>query len=253
MLGEQLQVAAKPAVPRPESEPKRRLSEVNGEARLGFKDAFRLQQSLLAPIEKRVLLSFARHTPDGIKPDHLTIIGLSGMLMAGICYAFASKWAPAILLVNACIAINWFGDSLDGTLARFRNKQRPRYGFYVDHIVDAFGTLFAVGGLALSGYITVMIAAGVLIAFFMLQIQVFLATYTIGTFRLSFFKLSPTELRVLLAVGNVVAFYRPMVTVFGEKHLLFDVGGVVTIGIMMFLLIGSAIRNTITLFRAERV
>jgi len=103
-----------------------------------FKTAQRQQTSLLAPLERVCLNWLARNMPPWVKPDHLTLLGLVAMLMAGACYAIARWWPAALLMVNICLAINWFGDSLDGTLARARNKQRPRYGFYVDHIIDAF-------------------------------------------------------------------------------------------------------------------
>jgi phosphatidylglycerophosphate synthase len=155
--------------------------------------------------------------------------------------------------VNLLLAFNWFGDSLDGTLARARNKQRPRYGFYVDHIVDAFGILFLVNGLALSGYMTWAVALALLVTYFMLSIDVYLATYTIGTFKLSFYKLSPTELRVVLAIGNIWAFAHPTTQVFSVSYLFFDVCAVVAIALMALTLITSVARNTITLYRAERV
>jgi phosphatidylglycerophosphate synthase len=119
--------------------------------------------------------------------------------------------ASGLLLVAVFLALNWLGDSLDGTLARVRNRQRPRYGFYVDHVVDAFGTLFLLAGLALSGYMSKPVAAALLTAYYMLSIEVYLATYAIGVFQLSFWKLSPTELRILLAIGNIALLYCPMV------------------------------------------
>jgi len=158
-----------------------------------------------------------------------------------------------LLLVNLCLAINWFGDSLDGTLARVRNKQRPRYGFYVDHIIDAFGILFVICGLAVSGYMSWLIALGVLVVYFMISIEVYLATYTIGTFKLSFFKISPTELRILLAIGNIRALVHPTARVLGERFLFFDIGAVITIVLMATVLIISVTRNSITLYRAEKV
>ena len=174
-------------------------------------------------------------------------------LAAGACYALAKQWPPALLIVNLCLAINWFGDSLDGTLARARNKQRPRYGFYVDHIIDAFGILAIICGLALSGYMTWTIALAVLVIYFMISIDVYLATYTIGTFKLSFYKFSPTELRILLAIGNIRAMSHPTARAFGERYLFFDIGAVVAIALMAVVLIVSVTRNTITLYRAERV
>lgn len=218
-----------------------------------FKNADRQQTSLLAPIERVCLNWLARNMPPWVKPDHLTLLGFAAMLIAGASYAFAGWWPPALLVVNLCLALNWFGDSLDGTLARARNKQRPRYGFYVDHIIDAFGIMFALVGLALSGLMSWNIALGVLVVYFMLSIDVYLATYTIGTFRISFYKFSPTELRILLAIGNFRAMSHPTTRIFGDRHLFFDVGAVVAIALMAVVLVVSVTRNTITLYRAEKV
>jgi phosphatidylglycerophosphate synthase len=218
-----------------------------------FKSAVRQQTSLLAPLERVCLSWLARNMPPWVKPDHLTLLGFGAMLAAGVCYALAKWWAPALLIVNLCLAVNWFGDSLDGTLARTRNKQRPRYGFYVDHIIDAFGILFIICGLALSGYMTWTIALAVLVVYFMISIDVYLATYTIGTFKLSFYKFSPTELRILLAIGNIRAISHPTTQAFGDRYLFFDVGAVVAMALMAVVLVVSVTRNTITLYRAERV
>ncbi|HYV05784.1 MAG TPA: CDP-alcohol phosphatidyltransferase family protein [Blastocatellia bacterium] len=218
-----------------------------------FKNATREQTSLLAPLERISLRWLARNMPAWVKSDHLTLLGFAAMFVAGVCYAVAQWWPAAFLIVNVCLAVNWFGDSLDGTLARYRNKQRPRYGFYVDHIIDAFGILFVLCGLAISGYMSWTIALATLVVYFMLSIDVYLATYTIGTFKLSFYKFSPTELRILLAIGNLRAMYRPTAHVFGERYLFFDIGAIVAIALMAAVLIVSVTRNTITLYRAERV
>ena len=157
------------------------------------------------------------------------------------------------LLVNLWLAVNWFGDSLDGTLARVRNRQRPRYGFYVDHIVDSFSALFLIVGLALSGYMAERTAMALLISFFLLAINTYLATYALGTFQLSFCKLSPTEVRILLAVGNAVAFFRPTVHVFGPPLRFFDVAGWVAVASMAVVLVVSVTHNTVKLYRNERI
>src|SRR4030095_10585569 len=218
-----------------------------------FKSAVRQQTSLLAPLERVCLKWLAEKLPLRIKPDHLTLLGFGAMLVAGGCYALAKWWAPALLIVNLCLAINWFGDSLDGTVARARNKQRPRYGFYVDHIIDAFGILFVICGMALSGFMSWTIALAMLVTYFLLSIDVYLATYTIGTFKLSFYKISPTELRILLAIGNIWVMSHPTTRAFGESYLFFDIGALVTISLMAVVLVISVTRNTITLYRAEWV
>ena len=219
----------------------------------GFQEAERAQVSLLAPLEKRALVWMARHAPAWVHPDHLTALGLLSLAGAGLSYWYARYDPLGLMLVIGFLCLNWLGDSLDGTLARVRNRQRPRYGFYVDHVIDAFGTFFLLAGLSQSGYMSEGIAAGLLIVYFMLSIEVYLATYTIGTFHLSFWKLSPTELRLLLMIGNVVLLYRPYVRLFGARCLLYDVGGAVGIAGMALMLLHAVVRHTVHLYRAERL
>src|SRR5207245_3463326 len=160
-----------------------------------------------------------------------------GMVLAGVCHSLACFSPLAIVGAVVFLGVNWFGDSLDGTLARVRNRQRPRYGFYVDHIVDSFGAIFLIGGLGMSGYMTGTIAMGVIIAYFLLAIEIYLATYTIGVFRLSFGVWGPTELRIVLGIGSLILLARPVVTVSGEQYLLCDVAGIVAIAGMTFIVI----------------
>jgi len=218
-----------------------------------FKDAQRAQTSLLAPIEKRVLVWMAERMPGWVNPDQLTVLGLVSLLSAGLSYWYARYEKAGLLLVILFLATNWFGDSLDGTLARVRNRLRPRYGFYVDHIVDAFGTFFLFGGLAASGYMNPWVAMGFLIAYFMISIEVYLATYTLGMFRLSHFKFSPTELRILLASGNIALYLLPSPMVLGGRYLLFDVGGVIAIAGVFVMLIRAVVQHTALLYLEETV
>jgi len=213
----------------------------------------RVQESLVAPAEHRALLWLAARTPQSIGPDHLTILGLVAQIGAGAGYALASITRIALLGVIACLALNWLGDSLDGTLARVRQRQRPRYGFYVDHMVDSFGALALMGGLALSGCMHPWIAIGLLIAFLMLSIQSYLATHALGEFRISFWRFGPTELRILLAAGNLALFWKPVVHLFGRPYRLFDVGGAIGLAGMAIMVIAFTIQNTIRLYREERI
>jgi phosphatidylglycerophosphate synthase len=218
-----------------------------------FREAKREQVSFLAPAEKKLLISMAYRTPYWINSDHLTALGLLSLLGAGLSYWYARYSHGGLALATVFLALNWLGDSLDGTLARVRNRQRPRYGFYVDHIVDAFGTFFLLGGLALSGYMSPTIAAGLLVVYFMLSIEVYLATYTLGTFHLSFWKFSPTELRILLAAGNLALFYTPIARMGGSDYRLFDVGGAVGVTGMAVMLIAAVIGHVRDLYRLERL
>jgi len=219
-----------------------------------FKAANRIHGSLSAAAEKRALLWMANRTPAWINSDHLTALGVIAQVGAGVAYAMArwNRWA--LLGVIACLALNWLGDSLDGTLARVRNQQRPRYGFYVDHMVDSFGALFLMGGLALSGYMHPAIAIALLIAFLLLSIQSYLATYTMGEFHLSFWRFGPTELRILLAIGNVALLHSPIVHLLGHgPYRLFDVGGVIGLAGMAVMLLWITAKNTLRLYREEPV
>jgi phosphatidylglycerophosphate synthase len=218
-----------------------------------FVPAVRIQQSLVASAEKRALIWLAQHTPAWINSDHLTLLGLVAQCLAGVCYALARLDPDALVVGVIFLALNWLGDSLDGTLARVRNRQRPRYGFYVDHITDSIAALFLMGGLALSGYVHPGIALAMLIAFFMLSIEAYLATYALGKFQLSYWKLGPTEIRILLALGNVALLRCPVVKVLGRQVLLFDLGGAIAVAGMGFMLIVSTIRHTAQLYRQERL
>src|SRR5262245_33586685 len=162
-----------------------------------FKSAIRQQESILAPLEKRVLTWLAGRMPPWINSDHLTLLGFLGMAGAGLSFYFARTSELALLAVIVCIAINWFGDSLDGTLARVRHRQRPRDDFSVDHMIDTFGALLLLGGLGLSVYRTGSVAFTLVVVYFMLSIELYLATHTTGVFRLSFGVWGPTELRLL--------------------------------------------------------
>src|SRR3954470_18338040 len=218
-----------------------------------FKNAVRVQESFLARAEKSALLWLAARMPSWVNSDHLTLLGLLALVAAGATYWLA-RWNRYWLLGGIVfLALNWFGDSLDGTLARFRNRQRPRYGFYVDHVVDAIGTFFLLGGMALSGIMSAPLTIGLLIAYLLLMIEVTLATYTIGVFQISFFKMSPTELRIALSIGNLFALANPIGHLFGRTFLLFDVGGVVGIVGMTFILLLSVVKNTRTLYIQERL
>ncbi|MFZ0771873.1 MAG: CDP-alcohol phosphatidyltransferase family protein [Candidatus Sulfotelmatobacter sp.] len=218
-----------------------------------FVPATRIQQSLIAAAEERVLIGLAMRTPAWINSDHLTLLGFVSQCLVGICYAL-SRLNPDMLVMGiVCLALNWLGDSLDGTLARVRNRQRPRYGFYVDHIADTIAAFFLAGGLAISGYVHPVIALGTLIAFLMLSIEAYLATYALGKFQLSHWKLGPTELRIVLAIGNLALLRNPVIKVLNRQVLLFDLGGLIAIAGMISMLIVSAIRHTARLYHEERI
>ena len=216
-----------------------------------FNEAQRNSTGLLTAVERRVLIALASRMPSAVNSDHLTALGVVSMLLVGICFALSARFPATLWGVVVFLALNWFGDSLDGTLARVRGHQRPRYGFYVDHVLDTFGALFVLGGLAISGHMTPIVAAGFLIAYYVLSIEIYLATYCVGKFQMSFWGWGPTELRILLAAGALTLFVKPIVTIAGTALPLFDVGGVVAIVGLIATAIVSAIGNTRRLYAAE--
>jgi len=208
-------------------------------------------RSVLASAEKRLLIWMAQRIPQAIHSDHLTSLALAAMALAGGAFA-AARWdRRALLLVVVALAINWFGDSLDGTLARVRRAERPRYGFYVDHVLDLVGATMLFGGLACSSFMSPAVALALLVAYLLVSGEVFLATAVKGVFRMSFAGVGPTELRILLAAGALALFGDPHVALGPLSLRLFDLGGLVAIGGLAVAFVVSTVRNTAALAVAE--
>lgn len=217
-----------------------------------FRNAQRVQESITARIERKALLWIAARLPLWVTSDQLTCLGLSAMLFGWGSYLLARWYRSGFLLATLSLALNWLGDSLDGTLARVRNQQRPRYGFYVDHVIDSIGAVLLMTGLAVSGCVDWRIATAMLVGFLLLSIESYLASYTLGVFRMSFWKFGPTEIRILLALGNLALWWNPQQTVFG-RFRLFDFGGVIASALMLAMFLASAARHTHQLYREEQV
>jgi archaetidylinositol phosphate synthase len=216
-------------------------------------EAERVHESILSSIEKKTLIWLAERMPAWVNSDHLTAVGFISLAAVGMSYWYSRHSKLGLAFAVVFLVLNWAGDSLDGTLARVRNRQRPRYGFYLDHVLDAFGSVFIFAGLALSGYMSERIAVGLLVAYLLLSIEVYLTTHTIGKFHLSFAAFSPTELRLLLIAGNVALLYKPLVQLAGKEYLLFDVGGAVGIVGLGTAAVWSAVKHGTFLYRSERL
>jgi archaetidylinositol phosphate synthase len=216
-----------------------------------FAAARRVNESLTASLEKRALHWMAERAPRWLTSDQLTVLGLSAQTGAGISYALSRYNRFALLLVIVCLVLNWLGDSMDGTLARVRRQQRPRYGFYVDHMVDIFGAVALMCGLGYSGYLHWGTAIAMLIAFLLLSGESYLATYTLSRFQLSQGIFGPTEIRILLIAGNLALLRSPYATLFGYRMLLFDLGGTIAAVCMFAMAVTVTIRHTAQLYRQE--
>lgn len=212
----------------------------------------RENHGLLADVERRALVWIAQRIPRRINSDHLSALGLSAMLGSGLSFAafVLTPWAAWGVVLS--LALNWFGDSLDGTLARVRGHQRPRYGYYVDHVIDLAGSTFLMAGLAVSGLMSPLIAAAMLAAYLLVSAETYLATHSSGVFRMSVLGFGPTELRILVAIGALRAAYQPWVSLGPLGTLrLFDVGAVIAVASLIVVFAVSAARNTKALYAAE--
>jgi archaetidylinositol phosphate synthase len=217
----------------------------------GFKSATRINRSLTARLEKRALEWMAARAPRWVTSDRLTLLGFAAQIACGACFAFASFDRRFLLGAVVCLALNWLGDSLDGTLARVRHIERPRFGFYVDHMADVFGSVALMLGLGCSGLLHPAVAIAMLLAFLVLAAESYLATYTLSRFQLSQGLFGPTEIRIVLAIGTLELMRSPWATILGHRFLLFDIGGSIAATIMFVMAVMVTVRHIAQLYREE--
>lgn len=212
----------------------------------------RNHRSVLAAAEKRALIWIAHRLPRWVTSDQLSALGLLSMAAAGLSFAALDATPWAALAVIASLTANWFGDSLDGTLARVRDQQRPRFGFYVDHVIDVTGTAMLIAGMAWSGRMDTTLALGAFCAYLMVSAESYLATHSLGVFNMSFLGVGPTELRILLAAGAVSVMNDPFVDAGPLAGVrLFDVSGTIAIAGLFGVFVFNACKHTLALYRAE--
>ncbi len=202
----------------------------------------RTAQFVLTRFEKWALPRLAARLPAPVLPDHLTVLGLVAASVIGVAYILSNRSPSWLWVANAAIVIHWFADSLDGTLARVRHIERPRYGFYLDHISDAYST-FAIGlGMGLSPFMLLGTSLAIVTAYLVLSINVYLETYIFGEFRYGYGGVGPTEVRILLIALNLTVLY--------ARGLPFDLFG---IGMTVFDIVGIAAALGMTGLLARRV
>lgn len=198
----------------------------------------RIQQNLLAVAERRLLTRLCSHMPAWVTPDLLTLLGVVGAVMTFAGYA-ASFWGPEwLLLAIAGYVVQWFGDSMDGSLARYRRIERPSYGYFIDHSCDGLVVLLILAGMGLSPFVTMDVAMIALAGYLLLSIHAYLSARVLGEFKLSYLAAGPTELRLVLIALTVMM----MILGFGPGMFApwsgFDifVGGVGAILILLFII-----------------
>jgi len=200
-----------------------------------------------------VLPRLAAALPARVMPDHMTALGLLASTGIAAAYVASNRSAAWLWAASALLVVQWFGDSLDGTLARVRKIERPRYGYYLDHLTDAYSTLAIGLGLGLSPYMLLAVGLAIAVAYLVLSINVYLETYVFGQFSFSYGRLGPTEVRLVLILLNTVAIGVGPVpfTLAGYGVTAFDVAGAAASAGMLALLSGRVVRNLRTLAAME--
>ncbi len=205
----------------------------------------RIQRNLLAVGERRLLTWLAERMPASVTPDRLTSVGFLGACTVSAGYAFSSWRIEWLWVVIAGFFINWFGDSLDGSLARFRKIERPTFGYFIDHSTDALGNLIIMVGLGLSPFVRLDVALFGLASYLLLSIHTFIAAKVVDEFRMSYMAGGPTELRLVLIAMTLCMFLLGPDTVLGTVFSPFDL----FIGGLGIILIGLFIGQTVATAR----
>lgn len=174
---------------------------------MNTKSHTRINETVLGPLERPALHWLAVHSPGWMNPDIYTVIGVAGSITILVGYILARSHPGYFWLATFGFLVNWYGDSMDGTLARYRHIERPIYGFFVDHTTDAIGQVLIFLGLGLSPYISFNIACLTLVAYLLISVLVYIRTYLVGEFKISYGKLGPTEVRVLAVLLNTAMFF----------------------------------------------
>jgi archaetidylinositol phosphate synthase len=216
-------------------------------------DAEREPNFLLAPLERRFLPWLAGRLPRWVLPDDMTALGVLAAFAVCAAYQLSNDSNAWLWAASALLAVQWVGDSLDGTLARVRGIQRPKYGYYLDHIVDAVATAAIGIGLGLSPYMLLSIGTLIVVGYLILSINVYLESMAFGRFRLGYGYLGPTEIRaILIALNTALALELGLDFRLLELNLtVFDLVGLAIVGAMLVLLVGRAFVNLRELAKQE--
>jgi len=205
----------------------------------------RINDILLGPMERPALRWLAAHMPAWVNPDILTGVGILGSVVIFFSYWLTNINANFLWLASLGLVINWFGDSLDGTLARYRKIERPKYGFFVDHTVDAVSTLLVVFGLGLSPYVKFEIACLALISFLLMSVLVYIRTYVDGVFKISYGKFGPTEVRLIIIIANTVVYFvgNPVVRLWIGAISIYDLIAGIVAALLAVIFVFSTIKQ----------
>ena len=227
------------------------MSEINNHRRVN--------DILLGPLERPTLNWLAAHMPAWVTPDTCTIVGMLGSLGVAASYMLTAYDRNFLWLASLGFVVNWLGDSLDGTLARYRRIERPIYGFFVDHTIDAFSVSVIILGLGLTPHISFNIACLVLITYLLLSVLVFVRTSAVGEFKISYGKLGPTEVRVIAVLLNAAMYFGGVQTSLATTGLPsqislnpYDLFLTVLALLLLYFFLATAVQETIRLAKENK-
>ena len=215
--------------------------------------AERTESFLLAVPEKRLLRWLARKLPAWVLPDDMTAIGVAAAIGVAVAYQLSNESLDWLWVASGLLVLQWLGDSLDGTLARVRGIERPTYGYYLDHLVDAIATAVIGIGLGLSPFMLLSVGTLIVVAYLILSINVYLESYAFNRFSIGYGKIGPTEIRlILIALNTALALQLGLdFRLAGLEMTVFDVVGIAIASVMIVLLVGRSLRNLRELARKE--
>ncbi|MDO9546021.1 MAG: CDP-alcohol phosphatidyltransferase family protein [Pelolinea sp.] len=219
-----------------------------------IKDHHRVNDILLGPLERPAIAWLVKHLPKWVTPDHLTFLGFLAAISIGVCYWLTNFDLRFIWLVNLGFIINWFGDSLDGSLARYRKIERPQYGFFIDHTVDTISEVFIFLGIGLSPLVNFDLACIALVSYLCMANLVYITTSVEGEFKISYGSLGPTEVRAIAIISNIVIFFIGNPTMklpFGEFSL-YNLILIAVICLLFFFFFYTTITQAIKFERIDR-
>ena len=219
-----------------------------------IEDHHRVNDILLGPIERPAIAWFVKHLPEWVTPDHLTFLGFLSAILIGISYWLTNSDMRFIWLANLGFFLNWFGDSLDGSLARYRKIERPKYGFFIDHTVDTISEVFIFLGIGLSPLVNLDLALIALVGYLCMANLVYITTSVEGEFRISYGKLGPTEVRAIAVISNIIIFFigNPMIGFpFGELSI-YNLVLIAVICLLFFFFFYTTITQAINFEREDR-
>ena len=219
-----------------------------------IEDHHRINDILLGPLERPAIAWLVRHMPSWVTSDHLTMLGLLAAVLIGVSYWLTNFDTRFFWLANLGFLLNWFGDSLDGSLARYRKLERPKYGFFIDHTVDIISEVSIFIGIGLSPYVDFEIALFTLIGYLCMSNLVYITTSVKGEFKISYGSLGPTEARVLAMIANIVVFYvgNPKIKLPIGEFYLYNLFLIAVICLLFFFYFYTSITTAVELEREDR-